>query len=1084
MSLDSVTEYALSFSEDAVHLQRREPASDAEVRPSWRHLGSVEFDSPDFREEFVRLRLMAGGDEALPVTLLIPDDQILYTTLTVAPGADRDRAVGKALDGLTPYAIEDLAFDWEGDGDSVRVAAVARQTLREARDFAAQYGFEGQGFRAAPAEDSFAGEPIFVLEAPPRARPAVDPAQAGVTSADLQFAQEDEAAGPAADLLDLGGDATDVSVAEVAPDAEETRTAEAATTEAGTGAAAVLAEAGPASQPEATQPAEPVPSAAAETESETPAAEAEPEGKAEPVAVPEPAVEPHSAPEPDQAAEPQPEPAPEPEHPHAPEAEPTTAAAESDPPAAAPEPEPSQDPPAAESAAEAPTAGSAKERAVSAASDTEDPEPVAPVPPVVRHGPSAGQGGPELNPRARAVHERAADARQARSIGAAPAPMRRPGQRGGLVGLVGMLALLVAGLILIWAFLVPGDRGHALTETAPVAAPAASAPQDSAAGPTEQAAAETPAPQTPAAETPAPQTIAEAEPEAMPVPVQQAAPAAAPARVSALTEEERRRVIVAAAAVAAAVVPPSAHSPAAQAPASAASEPARAVAATRPVAAPSQPARAAAPASADAPARSTAPAASRPAQAADTTVRLSSSARPQLAPRRSTPQTSAPRADTAPRVPTDPLPYAASQGSAQPIRAARPPERARRAAPAPAAAAPAEARPAATASTTPALRGSSRPPLRPEGSAPELAPEPNSAGPEAALTPAEAAQLRGLIRDLGRHGLVSAQAPRPDGMTRLAQARPVRKPGGAATASDAPSASAIDAALRSAAPPPPDKPGRNTTAAATPARDSGGLLRGSSRPQPRPGKAGATTAPSPRAVDAALSEAAAAPPPTPGAVQLSALASSPLPPRRGDAAPAAAEDPPAAADPGAAGSPAVAAPAAAAAAATPGPSEAELTARRALDEQLQAQAEARIRARAQADAAAEAKARAQAEARARAQAEAEERAARARQQDYKPPEIDNEPELAATALSKGVSSASVAKAATTARGMDTGRTTIIGIIGAGQASRALIRLRSGKVVTVRLGDRIDGGTINSIGNGRLTYVKAGRTHELRMLDGR
>ncbi|RDD69263.1 hypothetical protein DVR11_22865, partial [Paracoccus versutus] len=144
----------------------------------------------------------------------------------------------------------------------------------------------------------------------------------------------------------------------------------------------------------------------------------------------------------------------------------------------------------------------------------------------------------------------------------------------------------------------------------------------------------------------------------------------------------------------------------------------------------------------------------------------------------------------------------------------------------------------------------------------------------------------------------------------------------------------------------------------------------------------------------------------------------------------------------------------------------------------------RIRARAAADAKAEAEARAQAEARARAQAAAEERAARAQRQDYKPPEIDNEPEIAANALPKGATSASVAKAATQARGIDMGRTTVIGIIGAGKASRALIRLRSGKVVTVRLGDRIDGGTINSIGDGRLTYVKAGRTHELRMLDGR
>ena len=88
------------------------------------------------------------------------------------------------------------------------------------------------------------------------------------------------------------------------------------------------------------------------------------------------------------------------------------------------------------------------------------------------------------------------------------------------------------------------------------------------------------------------------------------------------------------------------------------------------------------------------------------------------------------------------------------------------------------------------------------------------------------------------------------------------------------------------------------------------------------------------------------------------------------------------------------------------------------------------------------------------------------------------------ALPRGQTSASVARSATQARGIDLGRTTIIGIIGAGNASRALIRLRNGKIVTVRLGDRIDGGTINSIGDGKLTYVKAGRQHELRMLDGR
>lgn len=1013
MSLDSVTEYALSFSEDAVQLQRRDAAAEGVAPSVWRHLGSVQFDSAGFRDDVSALLAMTGAPAPLPVTMVIPDDQILYTTLTVAPGADRERAVAKALDGLTPYAIEDLAFDWDGDGDSVRVAAVARQTLREARDFAAQYGFDAQGFRAAPTDGAYPGEPVFVLDPPARARVAVDPAQAGVTSAGLQFA-EDSAEAPD---LDLGAD-----MAEPAEPAVEA-------------------------------PADPAPEAAA----------AEPVA-AEPVAA-DP-LAPMAVPAADALAAETPE-TPEPETP-----EPTTAALETTTPET-PAPEPSAGEPLVETAEAAA---------------------------VVRHAPVAESGPAALNPRARAVHERAAGARKLRDTVAAPAPGRRPGERGGLVGLVAMLAALVAGLILIWAFVVPRDRGESLTALPPAAVqqPADPAPQTTAPAPT----AETPTAETPPAETP-PAALAPSAPQpavaenAVPdVAVPQTAPpenvvaqssasgnaaadTARPAPISALTEEERRRVIVAAAAVAAAVVPPHAHGelarvpaasapPMPQAPAVAASAPAASIAAIRPVAAPPPSAR---------PAPTPAAAPAQPAA-----VRLSSSARPQLAPRRSTPQTSTPSADSAPRLPANPLPYTASQATPQPIRAARPPERTRRApAATPAAQTPAPA-PAATGQTAangPALRGSSRPPLRPEGAAPELI-------QDEPLTPADSDQLQGLIRDLTRHGLIEGRAMSPAtpaarradvplAGARLAEARPLRKPGRAAsTASDAVSPSAIDAALRSATTPPPDKPGRSAEAA-TPARDSGGLLRGSSRPQPRPGKSGGTVA-SAGAIDAALSAAATASTATPGAVQLSALASSALPPRRGDETPAA--DPAPGPDP--------AAPAAAATAPTPGsgPSEAEIASRRALDEQLQAQAEARIRARAQADAAAEAQARAQAEARARAQAEAEERAARARQQEYKPPEIDNEPEIAATALSKGASSAGVAKAATQTRGMDTGRTTIIGIIGAGQASRALIRLRSGKVVTVRLGDRIDGGTINAIGNGRLTYVKAGQVRELRMLDGR
>lgn len=1099
MSLESASEYALSFSEDAVHLQRRERTA-GEAAPhavpvpgAWRHLGSVDFDSAAFAEEFKLLRAMAQAEDdelgdtgdMLPVTLLIPEDQILYTTLTVAPGADREKAVARALDGLTPYAIEDLAFDWEGDGDSVRVAAVARQTLREASDFARQYGFDGNAFRATPRDDSFAGEPVFALVPAPRPRPEVDPARVSVTSAGLMIEpdpQDPSAEDAQAELdLDLSADSMAAGAKATGQEAPKEAQKEVATTEI---AAAETSAAGPdvaaGDEVSASEPVEP--------------------------AVAEPAVAVVAAPIVTDAP--------------APAVEATARDA------------------APAEAANATISGIAPE----AGSDAKS-EPAAKAPPVVRHAPArpslaqpdAGKSEPvmtraetraDMNPRARAVHERAAEARQTRPAGTAPAGIaRRPGERGGLLELVAMLGALVVGLILIWAFLVP-DHEVAQTSETPVAtvAEAPLAPAEEAAGQGAQPIETAALPETSAEPAPVPAveapvetaSVAAVAPTAVATTATAPAPEQAPQMASALTEQERRRVMVAAAAVAAAVVPPAVQPAASDpaAPETAAPEIATGESTEEPaeVATTETPAQTATETATQALTAATAPAA-RPARtepvaaapaaepvtasrpltqraaveqalraAVESTAvepaRLTSSARPQLAPRRSTPQTSIPSADAAPRVPANPLPFAATQRRAQPANSARPPERARRATPKAAAsspaAAPATETPSATASNSaPRLRGSARPPGRPEGSAPNLILDEG-----AQLTPAETDHLDRL-----RQRLDQAQAPAmgqlpPDSM--LAQARPQRKPGsaGAATSSDAVSASAIDAAVRSATGSPPDKPQRADAAA--PARDSGGLLRSSARPNRRPGSGGAASGLSDTAVEAAIAAAVEASPATPGGVQLSALASSPLPPRRGGGAGAGGGGVSAVAA-------AVATPDIPGTTATPepsGPDAAELAERRKLDEQLQAQAEARVRARAQADAQAEAQARAQAEARARAQAEAEERAALASRQKYKPPEVDDEPEVEAAALSQGITSASVAKSATQKRGINPGRTTIIGIIGAGKASRALIRLRNGKIVTVRLGDRIDGGTINSIGDGRITYVKSGRTHELRMLDGR
>ncbi|OWJ88814.1 hypothetical protein CDV54_20680, partial [Paracoccus yeei] len=336
MSLDSATEYALSFSGDAVHLQHRErmPAVAGHRRP-WRHLGSVEFDDPQFRDSLTQLRRMASGqdgDAALPVTLVIPDDQILYTGLTVGPAADRESAVGRALDGLTPYPIADLAFDWDGDGEAVQVAAVARQTLREARDFAAQYGFEGTAYCADPQDGGFPGEPVFVLDPPEARRPAFAAPRTGDEPPETPAAETSDAETLAAETRE------DETPKDETPDTDALDDETPTIAASGRGLSA----------------------AQLELPAEMPAEEPEPEPTSEPEPqpedVPEPKPEPEDAPRP----EPQPVEAPATDTPGNP-AEPAEAPAESD-------PVPVADPPAPEQA-EAPASQSAR------------------VPPVVRHAP-------------------------------------------------------------------------------------------------------------------------------------------------------------------------------------------------------------------------------------------------------------------------------------------------------------------------------------------------------------------------------------------------------------------------------------------------------------------------------------------------------------------------------------------------------------------------------------------------------------------------------------------------------------------------------------------------------------------------
>ncbi|MFU8883028.1 MAG: hypothetical protein ACNA7Q_11735 [Rhodobacterales bacterium] len=151
--------FALTLSFDAIGLLHRAPAG-------WHLVGEVALADPDLAGALSVLRRTAVqlDSAGLRSKIVIPNEQIRYLSLP-APARDADMAahVAAALDGATPYAVDDLRFDWITVGTTLHIAAVALETLQEAEAFAEEHGFAPVSLVATPAADSFPGEPFFGL---------------------------------------------------------------------------------------------------------------------------------------------------------------------------------------------------------------------------------------------------------------------------------------------------------------------------------------------------------------------------------------------------------------------------------------------------------------------------------------------------------------------------------------------------------------------------------------------------------------------------------------------------------------------------------------------------------------------------------------------------------------------------------------------------------------------------------------------------------------------------------------------------------------------------------------------------------
>lgn len=150
--------FALSLSFEGITLLAR-------AAGGWRRVGRVSPESETLSQDMAKLKAEATALDIGPVRckVVIPDDQIRYMTLETGAQSyfDRRAAARKALEGATPYAVDELAFDICEDGAKTHVAAVARETLVEAEDFVADHGLEPMCFVASPGDAGFLGEPYF-----------------------------------------------------------------------------------------------------------------------------------------------------------------------------------------------------------------------------------------------------------------------------------------------------------------------------------------------------------------------------------------------------------------------------------------------------------------------------------------------------------------------------------------------------------------------------------------------------------------------------------------------------------------------------------------------------------------------------------------------------------------------------------------------------------------------------------------------------------------------------------------------------------------------------------------------------------
>ncbi|WP_424964918.1 hypothetical protein [Dinoroseobacter sp. S375] len=154
--------FALLLSQDGLVLCHR-------TSDGWLRVGEVLLTATDVAGELAALRTraleIAKAQKLGPLItkLVLPNSEILYDRISVegVTGPDYDAVIRERLDGRTPYAMDELCYDYVVTQGEAQVAVVARETLAEAEAFATEHGLEPVCFAAVPPKGAFSGEAMF-----------------------------------------------------------------------------------------------------------------------------------------------------------------------------------------------------------------------------------------------------------------------------------------------------------------------------------------------------------------------------------------------------------------------------------------------------------------------------------------------------------------------------------------------------------------------------------------------------------------------------------------------------------------------------------------------------------------------------------------------------------------------------------------------------------------------------------------------------------------------------------------------------------------------------------------------------------